>query len=202
MWFLALLWWKRQSHCRGLGCFRWIALLLCEIIVCKLIESDSAILVKVLNEGSAMPPWKVARWIAEIRNLLFIMKPSIAHVVREANQPANKLANYGVLTMENGFDSSWAELPTEARGPNGQATNALFSFSYVVFSFLWLLDGCNISLMQKKCSRCSAFSQLLMDDYWFIFKVSPFFEGFLKSQPNRTLVLCSSCTTECRSPLS
>lgn len=38
------------------------------------IESDSAILVKVQHEGSAMP-WKVARWIAEIRNLLFIMKP-------------------------------------------------------------------------------------------------------------------------------
>jgi ribonuclease HI len=100
------------------------------------IESDSAILVKVLNEGSAMP-WKVARWIAEIRNLLFIMKPSIAHVVREANQPADKLANYGVLTMENGFYSSWAELPTEARGPNGQATSPVFvfKFPYVVFPF-------------------------------------------------------------------
>lgn len=62
------------------------------------VETDSCVLVQIINSGASIP-WRITSWAAEIKCLLLQMHASIVHVVREGNQPADRLANHGCLTM-------------------------------------------------------------------------------------------------------
>lgn len=79
-----------------------------------LVESDSLLLIQVLNKQTDCP-WEILPFIREIWSFSPQIK-SFAHVYREVNQAADYLANFACQSQCNSFFTSQHDLPSETKG--------------------------------------------------------------------------------------
>ena len=90
----------------------------CEMgISTVIVESDSLVLVQIMK-GSCPCPWRMTYIMHEVASQARQLGFTINHIYREANQVADCLAGIGCsMGSTTTIWTSWAELPTAAKGP-------------------------------------------------------------------------------------
>ncbi|XP_059277807.1 uncharacterized protein LOC132031987 [Lycium ferocissimum] len=78
-------------------------------------ETDSLLLVKCIKR-EWKPPWKIAKEIQQIQNLVEENGFNISHWFREANKPADKLASFSHSTNGIQVFNSFSVVPRSVRG--------------------------------------------------------------------------------------
>lgn len=80
------------------------------------LESDSELLVKILN-GHSAPPWSISYLVDEILTLIKLFNVClISHIYREGNSPADCFANWGIIHKSTRRFFQVADLPPNIKG--------------------------------------------------------------------------------------